>query len=144
MSRVLGVVLALLGSVGSGVADEKEGGDNTEYLGNWRQVAVVIDGKDTPVSRAVLMTVTREGYAVMIDGQPYQKGKARSAGDESLRRTDLVIVEGTRAGETVPQITKVEGDVMIGCQAKLGGDRPTEFTSKVGSGRILSMWLRVN
>ena len=144
MCRCLVAILGLLALVGPVFADDtKEGSRSEEYLGTWRQVAVVIDGKDTPVGRATLMVVTKEGYAVTIDGQPYQKGKAKVVGGDSPRRSDVVIKEGVGAGATVPQITKVDGDVLIGCQARVGGERPTEFTSRPGSGRILSVWVRV-
>ena len=35
----------------------------------WRQVAVVIDGKDIPVGRATLLTVTPDGYEVTVNGR---------------------------------------------------------------------------
>ena len=144
MMRLLLAGIGLIVLSGLGVGDDvKEKAKPVEYLGTWKQVAVVIDGKDTPVGKATLMVVTKDAYAVTVDGQPYQKGTSKVVGDHSPRRSDVIIEVGTGAGTTVPQITKVEGDVLIGCQTKADGERPTEFTSKPGSGRILSVWIRV-
>ena len=55
-------------------------------------------------------------------------------------QSELTITEGFMAGQTVYQISRIEGDVFITC---FGAERPKEFKSKPGSGHILSVWIRV-
>ncbi|MBW3543472.1 MAG: hypothetical protein KY476_24740, partial [Planctomycetes bacterium] len=111
--------------------------------GTWRQLAVVVDGKEVPVGPQTLLIVTDDGYTVTVRGKPYQKGTARLIGDEIPRKSVVVVTEGANAGANIPQISTVQGDVLIACQAAPGEERPTSFTSKPGSGHTLSVWLRV-
>lgn len=62
--------------------------------------------------------------------------------DKTPPQSDVIVSEGPNAGETLRQIFKHEGDVLIACTAPLGAARPTEFTSRPGSGHSLSVWLR--
>mgnify|MGYP000875032071 CR=1 FL=1 len=111
------------------------------HLGTWRQVAVVVDGKEVAVGPSTLLTVTREGYAVTVDGEPYQKGATKAHRTKSPVQSEVTVTEGARAGKSFGQISMIQGDVLIAC---LGVERPTEFKSKPGSGHTLSVWIRVN
>lgn len=111
--------------------------------GTWRQVAVVIDGKDIPAGRGTLLTVTPAGYTITVNGRLYQSGTSKVDSSASPLRSDATATAGTNAGVTVEQIFKIEGDVMVVCGAMPGAARPTAFTSAPGSGHVLSVWLRV-
>src|SRR6185312_14794934 len=112
----------------------------------WRQVAVVIDGKNVPVGPNTLLTVDDSGYMVTVNvpfrTRVYQKGTAKSDHDRSPPQSDVTVTEGPQAGETFRQIFKSEGDVLVACSAPPGAARPTEFTSRPGSGHTLSVWIR--
>jgi uncharacterized protein (TIGR03067 family) len=118
--------------------------------GTWRQVAVVIDGKNVPVGPGAILTVDvdKGGYTVTVPGlfgpRVYQKGTARSDYDKTPPQSDVTVTEGPQAGTTIRQIFKYEGDVMIACNAPPGAERPAEFTSQPGSGHTLSVWLRTS
>jgi len=119
-------------------AEEPKSGDNP-YVGSWRMVAVIVDGKDIPTGATTINTVTENGWIVTVDGKLYSKGTSnRDPGNPN--HTDLIYAEGALAGTTLKQIAKIEGDVMIACA---GETRPTEFKSKAGSGHTLSVWIRV-
>ena len=115
-----------------------------ESRGVWRQVAVVANGKNLPVGRATFLTVTPEGYTVTVHGKVYQKGTAKTNNEQTPRQSDVMVSEGPHAGETLRQIFKVDGDVLIACISEPGMARPTGFTSQPGSGQTLSIWLRAD
>ena len=121
-------------------ADNSEAG---KYLGTWKQVAVIVDGQEIQVGKSTLMEVAKDGYKVTAEGRLFQRGTSKIVGEGDPRRSDIIVSEGAGAGSTIPQITKVTGDVLIGCQSKSGAARPTEFTSERGSGHTLSVWIRV-
>jgi uncharacterized protein (TIGR03067 family) len=121
-----------------GQAQESKSSDNP-YVGSWRMVAVIVDGKDTPTGSTTINTVTENGWIVTVDGKLYSKGTSKRYPDNP-NQTDVVYAEGALAGTTLKQIAKIEGDVMIACA---GETRPTEFKSKAGSGHTLSVWIRV-
>lgn len=139
MSIALAIVLGL---VGNGFAQEAKDSDSQVPLGKWRQVAVVADGNHIEVGRSTILTVTPKGYHVTVDGNLYQKGTGK-VDDDNPRQSEVTITEGANAGETRSQIAQVVGDVLVSCLAAPGAPRPTTFTSKPGSGHILSVWVRV-
>ncbi len=113
-------------------------------LGTWKLLGVVADGQEVPIAPATVMEVTAEGWTVTVGGQFYEKGTSKATGgDKSLAESEYTPSEGPRAGKKYLQITKVEGDILISCAADSDKPRPTEFTSKPGSGHILSVWRRI-
>ena len=121
-----------------GWAEEPKSGDNP-YVGSWRMIAVIVDGKDLPTGSTTINTVTENGWIVTVDGKLYSKGTSKREPDNP-NQSDVIYSEGALAGTTLKQIHKIEGDVMIACA---GETRPTEFKSKAGSGHTLSVWIRV-
>ena len=134
---VFGLALCLLLAT-LGQAQESTSSDNP-YVGSWRMVAVIVDGKDTPTGSTTINTVTENGWIVTVDGKLYSKGTSKRYPDNP-NQTDVIYGEGVLAGTTLKQIAKIEGDVMIACA---GETRPTEYKSKSGSGHTLSVWIRV-
>jgi uncharacterized protein (TIGR03067 family) len=120
------------------LADDGKGNDN--HFGTWRQVAVIVDGKEYPIAATTILNSKPDGWAVTVDGKPYSKGTVKADRSKSPVSAEVTFTEGSLAGQTLQQISKVEGDVLI---ANIAAQRPTEFTSKAGSGRTLSVWIRV-
>ena len=52
------------------------------------------------------------------------------------------MIEGFSAGKKQLGIYEVEGDTFKACFSKPGDERPTDFTSKPGDGRTVSVWKR--
>ena len=55
---------------------------------------------------------------------------------------DYQMTDGFTKGKTQLGIYEVDGDTFKSCFGKPGTERPTEFTSKPGDGRTLSVWKR--
>jgi uncharacterized protein (TIGR03067 family) len=111
--------------------------------GTWRQVAAVVDGRDVPVGRGTLLTVTPNGYTVSGHGRVYQTGTSRADYAATPHHSDVTVTGGRGAGQTLRQIFRVEGDVLVACNARPGAPRPAAFASPPGSGHTLSVWVRV-
>lgn len=109
----------------------------------WKQVAVVMDGREVAVGPATFLIVNDGGYEVTVNGRMYQKGTSRTIGDSTPQQSDVLVSEGPNAGETILQIFQIEGDVLIACNAPPGAARPADFCSRPGSGHTLSVWTRV-
>src|SRR5687767_7032600 len=100
-------------------------GDGPLTAGTWRQVAVVVDGKDVPVGRATLLTVTPAGYTVTVFGRVYQAGTSTADRGTTPYQSDVTVIRGPNEGQTFHQLFKVEGDVLVACAARPGAPRPT-------------------
>jgi uncharacterized protein (TIGR03067 family) len=139
MVRVFAAVACLPLLMSAARADDPKA-DADAHIGTWRMVAVVVDGKDTPVGPSTLMAVTREGWTVTADGKPYAKGTTKADRAKSPVQSEVHYAEGALAGKTLQQISRIDGDIMYACA---GATRPTEFKSTAGSGHTLSVWIRV-
>jgi len=133
---VLAVNIIMVGSLGW--SDEPKLSNNP-YVGSWRMVAVIVDGKDVPTGSSTINAVSDSGWTVTVDGKLYSKGTSKRD-PQFPDHSDVIYADGALAGTTMKQIAKIEGDVMIACA---GEKRPTEFKSKPGSGHTLSVWIRV-
>lgn len=92
---------------------------------------------------AVLKT-DESGYVVSFNGKSIQHGKSTNNTNITPHQSDVTVSEGPDAGAKILQIFQVQGDVLIACQSKPGMPRPTEFKCEPGSGRTLSVWLRIS
>lgn len=119
-------------------------GSETQSVGQWRQVAVVVDGRRIPVGTGAVLTVDAQGYSVSVAGRVIQRGTSSNDYATVPHQSDVTVTEGPQAGQTLPQIFHVEGDILMACAAPNGGVRPTEFRSPSGSGHVLSIWLRIS
>lgn len=114
----------------------------------WRPLAVVVDGRPLPTQwpgtwAATHMIVTGDRYEVLVNGRPFETGTSRTAADGEVRQAEVLPATGRRAGQTLAQISRVDGDVLTACAAGPDAPRPAAFSSTPGSGHTLSVWLRV-
>lgn len=138
MIRVLLLAVVLVPS-GQLLRAEDQKPDETAHLGKWRQIAIVMDGKEISMEGETILTVTGQDYTVTTNGAIFQKGTMKIDRTKSPVQSELMVTEGYMAGQTVHQISRIEGDVFISC---FGTDWPKEFKSKPGSGHVLSVWIR--
>jgi uncharacterized protein (TIGR03067 family) len=112
--------------------------------GTWQTVLWEMDGKKAPErNRPHILVSDAEGNVwVQQDGKVVLAGSIRI--DPAARPTvrDVTWTKGDNAGKTVLGIYKIDGDTLTLCYALPGKDRPTEFTSKAGSGLGLIVYQR--
>ena len=109
----------------------------------WRQVAVIVDGKRLNIGSGAVMQTEGSSYVVSFNGKVYQRGTSNNFSGVSPAHSDVTVTEGANAGTSYSQIYQRLGDVLLGCGAKPGASRPTEFKSEPGSGHTLSVWVRI-
>jgi uncharacterized protein (TIGR03067 family) len=129
------VALLLVLSLGLALraADAKEELDKLQ--GTWVRVSAEVDGKKVPADEAKKETLVIKGddYTATVEGKP-RKGTLKVDPTRSPKQLDLIPAEGPNKGKVLPGIYELDGDTFRYCIATKGDDRPTEFSSKPGSG----------
>ena len=114
--------------------------------GSWRLVAETDDGRNMPpeeVKKYNILTFDIAGrWKVEIDGKVVGQGTARIDPTTTPKTIDYTFTLGESAGSGFAAIYELEGDSFRHCGV-LQGARPSEFSSKPGSGQILTTFHRV-
>lgn len=118
--------------------------DVAQLQGEWSMVSGEIDTK--PMPEALLKGSKRvakgDETTVTIGGMLFMKAKFTVDPSKKPKTIDYMMTEGLTKGKTQLGIYELDGDTVKFCFAKPGQDRPTEFVTKEGSGRTLSVWKR--
>jgi len=133
-------VLLLLPAALLRAADAPKGDKDLE--GTWEAIACVRDGKDAPLDqRAPVATIEGDHLTFKI-GDETRKATLKVDATKTPRTMDVVFEDGPHKGETVKVIYEVKGDELKVCHGDPGADRPTELSSKEGSGLMLMTFKR--
>lgn len=145
---VVFAALVLCAGVSLLVAADDDAKKDLEALkGNWTVVSAERDGKKLTDEQLkdVMLTLdgtgkatVKKGDQVLFDGtikiDPTKKPKALDTTQTS---------DGENKGKTLLGIYELDGDTLKICTAEPAGkDRPTEFSSKPGSGNFLRVYKR--
>jgi uncharacterized protein (TIGR03067 family) len=121
--------------------------DRAALKGEWKVVSYELDGKK-PVSDEQLdkvkVTIDESGkVTVQADGKTIIEGNTTIDPTKNPKTIDTTFTEGDLKGETALGIYEIKGDTYKYCRAAPGKERPTEFSSKEGSGHTLVVYKRV-
>ena len=97
--------------------------------GTWERVAMELEGKPAP---DILIT----GWSSTYKDGVYRHGIVTLDPDRTPKATNTWDLEGPFADQTVPGIYELNGDTVKFCFARPGQKRPTEFTTKRGTGFV--------
>ncbi|MBI3462733.1 MAG: TIGR03067 domain-containing protein [Planctomycetes bacterium] len=112
--------------------------------GPWKLIDTVVDGRELPVAPGTMMEIRGESYTVTIGGKMVESGTLKHGEPgKDPHEIDFMPTLGPNAGKILAGIYRIEQDISLGCHAAPGQPRPTEFSSKPGSGHSLSIWRRV-
>jgi uncharacterized protein (TIGR03067 family) len=118
--------------------------DLDRMQGDWSAVEYVVDGQALPNddAQSYFRTVNGDQYIVYHFDKALGKGTFKI--DASKRPKAIDAWPANAKDKTSPMlgIYEVEGDKYKACFARPGSPRPTEFTSKEGSGHTLTVWER--
>ena len=81
-------------------------------------------------------------FRAMGDAKVFIAGTATIDPSQEPMSIDLTYTEGDPKGTKSLGIYQIEGDLLTICRAAPGKDRPTEFSSKPGSGHTLMTYKR--
>ena len=133
------------GVLTAGDEDEAIKKDRKQMAGTWRVISYEKDGKKAPAdqlekTRSIL---SDDGKAtVQRDGKTIAEGNIKIDPTKKPKQSEATYTEGELKGKTVLGIYEVDGDSMKICFSLPGKDRPTEFSSKPGSGHVLIVYKR--
>ena len=118
--------------------------DIAQLQGEWSMVAGSADGSAMPdAMREGARRVCKENETtVTVGGLLIMKAKFTIDPSRKPKTIDYQMIDGQTKGKKQLGIYEVDGDTFKSCFGKPGAERPTDFTSKPGDGRTLSVWKR--
>ena len=133
----------LLGGDGKDEAVKK---DRKRYEGTWQVISLEVDGNKSGEEDAKKITVINEAdgkWTIEAEGKVIARGTSEIDPTKKPKAVDLTVTEGDGKGQTALGIYEFKDDTRKVCLAPAGKERPTEFSSKAGSGHILALLKRV-
>jgi len=114
--------------------------------GTWKAVSLEIDG-NKPIPDDMLeklqCVIDADGKGtVQFDGATILAATNKIDPTKKPKTLDATFTEGDMKGETSLAIYELKDDTLKYCRATPGKDRPTEFSSKPGSGQTLVVYKR--
>jgi uncharacterized protein (TIGR03067 family) len=118
--------------------------DLAQLQGEWSMVSGSADGQLMPEQMLKQMKRVCKGdeTTTTMAGQVYFKAKITINPSKTPKTIDYQMTEGVTKGKTQLGIYELDGETFKSCFAKPGAERPTDFTSKPGDGRTVSVWKR--
>jgi uncharacterized protein (TIGR03067 family) len=115
-----------------------------KFQGTWRVVSYLEDGKKRPAEEIKKSRLIFQGpnFVVKQGDRIEERGTQLLVSTKEPKAVDHTITEGTDKGKTYLGICQLRGDDLTFCFAPAGRKRPTEFTSKPGSGYYLIVYKR--
>ena len=128
------------------LADESDAAKKDLALlqGEWSMVSGSADGQEMPEDMAKQMKRVCKGdeTTTTMGGQVFLRAKITLDPSKKPKAIDYDMVEGATKGKKQLGIYEIDGDTFKSCFAKPGEERPTDFSTKPGDGRTLSIWKR--
>jgi uncharacterized protein (TIGR03067 family) len=132
----------LAGIAVSLVAAADDGKQDLERMqGTWASVSYTVDGKAWgDADRTTLKLTIKGDESTIVIGTRTARRTYRIDAAKKPRALDIAVTDGDGKGTTKPAIYQFDGEhLMICIGAK---SRPTDFSSKPGSGQTLEVWKR--
>lgn len=120
--------------------------DMDALQGSWKLVSRERDGKADPADAIKDIVVVNTGNKFELKGGPSAVGATKGSfvidATKKPKHMDRTPADGPQKDKTLLCIYELDGDTLKLCVAPAGKERPTEFSSKAGSGHILSVFKR--
>ena len=142
---VVGFLLTPFAAIADDSKDEAIKKDRKQIEGTWRIVALEADGKKAMEEDAKKLTMVNgpDGtWSLRSEDKEISKGISTFDPTTKPKSIDFTPTEGEGKGDQNLGIYEIGENTRTMCFAPPGKDRPTEFSSKPGSQRILIMFQR--
>jgi uncharacterized protein (TIGR03067 family) len=116
-----------------------------ELQGTWKLVSLEVDGKKATkgdIKKEQKMVVEGDKFTSTVDDKHSFKGTFKLDPGKKPKTVDVAVTDGDFKGKALLGIYEIDGDTLRACYAAPGKDRPSEFTSKEGSGNYLYIYKR--
>jgi len=112
--------------------------------GTWSFASVEVDGAKQPEQpfAANKIIILKDGGFVIVQGSRITHGTLKPDPSKTPKEYDSTITDGPAKDSTFKCIYELEGDSFKLCGSYRGGQRPTEFVTKPGSGLVLQVLKR--
>ncbi len=120
--------------------------DRMQYFGEWSVVSLEFDGNQVKEQDAKKFTIVNGAdgtWSIAVDGAIMIQGTSEIDPTKQPKTVDLTVTTGESKGETLLGIYEFSDDTRKVCFAQTGKERPAEFSSPAGSGRILALLKRI-
>jgi len=140
LAGLTAVILASVQAADTEVAKE----DLAKLQGEWSMVSGSADGQPMPENMLKEMKRTCHGdeATTTMSGQVIIKARISLDPSRNPKTINYQMTGGFTQGKKQLGIYEVNGDMFRSCFGKPGAERPTDFTSRPGDGRTLSVWRR--
>jgi uncharacterized protein (TIGR03067 family) len=115
-----------------------------KFQGGWQLVSGVINGNPIPDDDAKQIERKFDGdkFEAKKGGMTLTKGTVKIDPTKKPKAVDVQLSQSDGGEVTLKGIYELDGDTMKTCLAPPDHDRPTDFTSKEGSGLMSYVWKR--
>ena len=131
----------------AGTGDPTTKAEIEKMQGTWLVVKQVADGRDASqkeLADADIKLIVKDlSYTVIFGGKKLTEGKLNVVASKSPTQLDATDSDGPLKGQARPAIYKFENNLWIVNFGKAGQVRPTDFTSKEGSNRLMLTYQKV-
>lgn len=138
---VIGVLTTALGAAAPGL--DKEDAikkDRKQYEGTWRAVTLEVDGNkggEEDVKKIIVINHADGAWSIRLDDKEIGKGTSTIDPTQKPKTIDIKPTEGGGLGTTYFGIYEIGAKTRKVCLAPQDKQRPNEFSTSAGSGRIL-------
>ncbi|MBM4092329.1 MAG: TIGR03067 domain-containing protein [Planctomycetes bacterium] len=135
------IVIVLIVAAAS---DEAVKRDRERFQGTWSLTSLERDGKKAPVEelKSVKLTIKDDKFVLCKDSVVTSEGTFVLDPTKKPKEIDETLTAGPNRGKVFKAIYEIDETRHTICFAAAGQERPTEFSSKPGSGRVLQVWQR--
>lgn len=141
--RFAALALVLL-STSALSADDKK--DTDAFQGKWKIASIEVNGEKVEPERLdkAVLTITGDERVLKDDDKVVSRSKYKLDSSKNPKTIDIIVSEGSLKGRTLKGIYEIKGDSHTINVTVEGEDRPTDFTAKANSNRLLQTFKRIS